>query len=424
MPYGFRRLYLTFQPQLRFKHGAPTYASLRLRSTAHGPAPEETIWMNPAVQTDRETRRTQVIESLADAVATLERAPPVHVAVDGLTDPVTRTLADDLARLLASRGRRCRRVTLDTLSLLHPAGPGVARPSHRGGPGDDLVVVVDGCFLQHPEFLGAWDLVIFLRSGPPQPAGPYEDPDQAAAATRYLTQIDPENIADIVVDLHDPGWPVIRRIDPPLADRLDPQVFLAETRAFFAPRAATWEQRFPDDDPAYAAAVAEVGLHPGQTAVDVGCGTGRALPHLRTAVGPDGRVLGFDLTPQMLATARGYGRNAHALLVMADARRLPLPAASVDGAFAAGLLPHLPDPGLGLTELARVTVPDGRLVLFHPSGRAALAARHGRRLRQDDLLALRSAPPAPGPHGVVAGPLRRRPRPLPRHRLPGSRTHR
>jgi SAM-dependent methyltransferase len=171
---------------------------------------------------------------------------------------------------------------------------------------------------------------------------------------------------------------VIRRIDPPLADRLDPQVFLAETRAFFAPRAATWEQRFPDDDPAYAAALAEVGLHPGQTAVDVGCGTGRALPHLRTAVGPDGRVLGFDLTPQMLATARGYGRNAHALLVMADARRLPLPAASVDGAFAAGLLPHLPDPGLGLTELARVTVPDGRLVLFHPSGR---------RLRQDDLLA-------------------------------------
>jgi ubiquinone/menaquinone biosynthesis C-methylase UbiE len=76
----------------------------------------------------------------------------------------------------------------------------------------------------------------------------------------------------------------------------------------------------------------------------VGCGTGRALPHLRTAVGPNGRVLGFDLTPQMLATARGYGRNAHALLVMGDARRLPLPAASVDGAFAAGLLPTSPTP--------------------------------------------------------------------------------
>ena len=111
----------------------------------------------------------------------------------------------------------------------------------------------------------------------------------------------PEGAADVVVDLHDPGWPVIRRMSPALADRLGAEVFLAETRAFSPRRAATWEARFPDDDPAYAAVVAEAGLHAGQTALDAGCGTGRALPHLRAAVGPDGRVLGFDLTPEMLA---------------------------------------------------------------------------------------------------------------------------
>jgi SAM-dependent methyltransferase len=342
--------------------------------------------MHPTVDAAQATRRAQVVETLADAVATVNRPPPVHIAVDGLTDPATRTLADELGRVLTTRGRRCRRVTLDALSLLHPAGPGLERPAHRAGPDDDLVLV-DGCFLQHPEFLGAWDLVIYIRSGPPQPAGPYEDPDRAPAATRYLIQVDPEGIADLVVDLHDPGWPVLRRIDPAVADRLDPGVFLTETRAFFAPRAATWDQRFPDDDPAYAAAVAELRLRPGQTALDVGCGTGRALPHLRAGVGPDGQVVGFDLTPEMLATACGYGRHAHGLLILADARRLPLPSMSVHGAFAAGLLPHLPDPGTGLAELARVIIPGGRLVLFHPSGRTALAARHGRRLREDDLLA-------------------------------------
>jgi SAM-dependent methyltransferase len=211
--------------------------------------------------------------------------------------------------------------------------------------------------------------------------------DRACTGAQYLTQVDPEGTADIVVDLHDPAWPVIRRMDPVVAARLGPAVQLAETRAFFAPRATRWEQQFPDDDPAYGAAVAELGLRPGQTALDAGCGTGRALPHLRATVGQTGHVLGFDLTPEMLATARRHGRHAHALLVLADARRLPLPAGSVDGGFAAGLLPHLPDPGQGLAELARVIALGGRLVLFHPSGRAALAARHGRRLREDDLLA-------------------------------------
>jgi len=263
MSCSFRTLYALCQPQLRLV-----------------PSMDEG-GMNPTVEAEQATRRAQVVEALAD----------------------------DVGRALTSRGRRCRRVTLDARSLLHPAGPGAARLLHRAGPGDDLVLV-DGCFLQHPE-----------------------------------------------------------------------------TRAFFAPRAASWEQHFPDDDPAYGAAVAELALRPGQTALDAGCGTGRALPHLRTAVGEAGHVLGFDLTPEMLATARRHGRQADALLVLADARRLPLPAGSVDGAFAAGLLPHLPDPGLGLAELARVIALGGRLVLFHPSGRAALAARHGRRLREDDLLA-------------------------------------
>ena len=386
MSCGFRPLYSTLQPQLRLA------AQLVLPAPPSGhdlppmPASEGTTWMHPTVDAEQATRRAQVVGTLADAVATVDRGPPIHVAVDGLTDLATRSLADDLGRALSGRGRRCRRVTLDARSLLHPAGPDGERPVHRAGPGDDLVLV-DGCFLQHPEFLGAWELVIFLRSDPPQPAGPSRDPDRAAAAARYLTQADPEGTADVVVDLHDPAWPVIRRMDPAVAGRLGPEVLLAETRAFFAPRAAAWEEHFPDDDPAYGAAVDELALRPGQTALDAGCGTGRALPHLRTAVGPGGHVLGVDLTPEMLAAARGYGRHTQALLILADARRLPLPAASVDGVFAAGLLPHIPDPGQGLADLSRVVRPGGRLVLFHPSGRAALAARRGRRPRDDDLLA-------------------------------------
>ena len=163
---------------------------------------------------------------------------------------------------------------------------------------------------------------------------------------------------------------------------------LARTRDFFGPRAAGWEARFRGDGPAYQAAVDALGLAPGGRALDAGCGTGRALPMLRAAVGRAGTVVGVDLTPEMLATAAGYGRLADAALVMADAARLPLGEGTVDAVLAAGLLPHLAHPGAALRELARVTRPGGRLALFHPVGRAVLAARHGREVRDDDLLSV------------------------------------
>jgi len=163
--------------------------------------------------------------------------------------------------------------------------------------------------------------------------------------------------------------------------------YIAETRAFFGCRAATWDTKFGDDLPAYCAAVAEAGIRRGGVAIDVGCGTGRALPPLRAAVGPEGSVIAVDLTPEMLAAARPKSVIAKAALILADARSLPFADASADVIFAAGLVHHLPDSGAGLHELARVTRPGGLLVLFHPSGRAALAARHGRVLSPDELLA-------------------------------------
>lgn len=186
------------------------------------------------------------------------------------------------------------------------------------------------------------------------------------------------------MDVNDPAWPVIRHVAAGLAG--ESTWYIEETRAFFGPRAQTWDTRFGDDSPAYAAAVAEAGIPRGGVAIDAGCGTGRAVPALRQAVGPDGAVIALDLTPEMIAQARALGHGAHAALVLADARRLPLADASVDAVFAAGLVMHFPDTHAGLCQLARVTRPGGLLVLFHPSGRAALAARHGRTLSPGDPL--------------------------------------
>ncbi|MFL5997018.1 MAG: class I SAM-dependent methyltransferase [Streptomyces sp.] len=156
---------------------------------------------------------------------------------------------------------------------------------------------------------------------------------------------------------------------------------------FFSARAADWDSRFPDDGPAFAAAVAELGLRVGDSVLDAGCGTGRALPPLRAAVGPSGVVVGADLTPAMLEAAVRAGRDRDGRLLLADVAALPLRSRSLDAVFGAGLISHLPRPAENLRELARVVRPGGVLALFHPIGRAALAARQGRQITPEDLRA-------------------------------------
>ena len=160
---------------------------------------------------------------------------------------------------------------------------------------------------------------------------------------------------------------------------------LHETREFFAPRAAAWDQRFHDDEAVYRAAITE-GMPAGATvAVDVGCGTGRAIPLLRAAMEPDAIVLGVDATPEMLAAARRSGRDRDGALVLADVLRLPVAAGRVDLIFAAGVLEHVPEPPDLLRVLAEVARPGGRLAVFHPIGRATLAQRHGREVQPGEL---------------------------------------
>ena len=232
----------------------------------------------------------------------------------------------------------------------------------------------------------SWDTAIFLRTAPGGRHVPvYRKGAENRAEPHEPGRREREERADIVIDLHDIRWPVIRRVTAPLAGR--GSWYLTETRAFFACRAVTWDAKFGDDLPAYRAAVAEAGIRRGGVAVDVGCGTGRALPPLRMAVGPAGAVIALDITPEMLNAARPAATLAEASLVLGDARALPFPDASVDAVFAAGLVNHLPDTEAGLRELARVTRPGGLLVLFHPSGRAALAARHGHALSPGEPLA-------------------------------------
>ena len=51
-------------------------------------------------------------------------------------------------------------------------------------------------------------------------------------------------------------------------------------------------------------AIEALKLQPGETVLDAGCGTGWCIPLLAEQVGPDGTVLGFEPSPEMLAIAK------------------------------------------------------------------------------------------------------------------------
>lgn len=107
-------------------------------------------------------------------------------------------------------------------------------------------------------------------------------------------------------------------------------------------------------------AVRVLGLGPGESALDVCCGTGDFLRPLREAVGDEGRVVGVDFCAPMLEVAARKGLGAG--LGLGDACRLPVGSGQFDGVTVGWGLRNVPDIGAALEEAHRVLKPGGRFV--------------------------------------------------------------
>jgi ubiquinone/menaquinone biosynthesis C-methylase UbiE len=111
-----------------------------------------------------------------------------------------------------------------------------------------------------------------------------------------------------------------------------------------------------------------LGVTPGERVLDVGCGSGVVTREIARRVGADGRVVGLDASPGLLAVARELAQAAglgdRVEFREGSALHLPFADGSFDAVLCVTVLSHVPGGEHAVPELVRVLKPGGRLGIF------------------------------------------------------------
>jgi SAM-dependent methyltransferase len=138
------------------------------------------------------------------------------------------------------------------------------------------------------------------------------------------------------------------------------------THEYWDRRASAWERRAnaPTSPDAYGIPTMDaLVVQPGERVLDIGCGPGTTAIELAARVGPDGEVVGVDLSPEMAAAASRRAAAAgisNVRFVAADAQTTAL-GRSFDAAFSRFGVMFFLDPGAAFANIARALRPGGRI---------------------------------------------------------------
>ena len=103
-------------------------------------------------------------------------------------------------------------------------------------------------------------------------------------------------------------------------------------------------------------------LAPGERIVDIGCGAGIDSLIAAGMVGPEGAVIGIDMTPSMLEKAQAGARGLdHVEFLLGFGEELPVPDEWADVVISNGVVNLMPDKPEAFKEIARVLKPGGRI---------------------------------------------------------------
>lgn len=151
-----------------------------------------------------------------------------------------------------------------------------------------------------------------------------------------------------------------------------------DKRAYFDSIAARWDgwEDLASLPGRLRAGLMELAMLPGETVVDLGCGTGNLTGVLAEMVGERGRVLAVDFSPGMLAQAQAKITAPQVHWFCDDAACLPVADQSVDHVVCFSVWPHFNDASRVADEIFRLLKPGGNLHIWHLAGRETINEIH------------------------------------------------
>lgn len=156
-------------------------------------------------------------------------------------------------------------------------------------------------------------------------------------------------------------------------------------------------------------------IQPGETILEVGCGTGTLTLAAKRRAGPAGKVFGIDIIPGMIESSRKKAAQAREDISfqLGSIDDIPFPADQFDAVLCSFMIFHMSD-GVrrkGLAEIHRVLKPGGRLLILDlslptaPVSRTIARALFGGML-EHDLRELRPLMDASGFSDVEIAPVK------------------
>jgi demethylmenaquinone methyltransferase/2-methoxy-6-polyprenyl-1,4-benzoquinol methylase len=113
-------------------------------------------------------------------------------------------------------------------------------------------------------------------------------------------------------------------------------------------------------------AIKKLSLQRGNSVIELGCGTGLNFPFLMEQIGPEGRLIGVDLTPGMLDIARVRIERSgwkNVELIQSDVASYDIPD-GVNGVFATGLFGYISEYDCVIKAASQSLVPGGHLSIL------------------------------------------------------------